>query len=80
MNDRILKTSISVLEAFNDVCNNRSLARDNPILNYEESLLIFNHVTASIRFIKKLEASIKTKAAVALDKTKNINNDDFNFM
>lgn len=55
MTERILKSSISVLEAFNDVRNNKSLAHDNPILNYEESLLIFNHVSASIRFIKKLE-------------------------
>lgn len=77
MTDRILRTSISVLEAFNDVRNNKSLAHDNPILNYEESLLIFNHVAASIRFIKKLEASIKIKAALALDKTKNTKNDDF---
>lgn len=52
MTERILKSSISVLEAFNDVRNNQSLAHDNPILNYEESLLIFNHVAASIRFIK----------------------------
>jgi hypothetical protein len=61
MTERILKSSISVLEAFNDVRNNKSLAHDNPILNYEESLLIFNHVAASIRFIKSLEAKIKTK-------------------
>ena len=59
MTERILKSSISVLEAFNDVRNNRSLAHDNTILNYEESLLIFNHVAASIRFIKALEAKIK---------------------
>ena len=63
MTERILKSSISVLEAFNDVRNNKSLAHDNPILNYEESLLIFNHVAASIRFIKSLEAKIKAKAA-----------------
>ncbi|MFU1553357.1 abortive infection family protein [Aeromonas sp. A04] len=55
MTERILKSSISVLEAFNDVRNNKSLAHDNPILNYEESLLIFNHVASSIRFIKSLE-------------------------
>lgn len=59
MTERILKSSISVLAAFNDVRNNRSLAHDNPILNYEESLLIFNHVAASIRFIRSLEARIK---------------------
>jgi len=62
MTERILKSSISVLEAFNDVRNNKSLAHDNPILNYEESLLIFNHVAASVRFIKSLEAKIKAKA------------------
>ncbi|MFN9708053.1 MAG: abortive infection family protein, partial [Burkholderiales bacterium] len=65
MTERILKSSISVLEAFNDVRNHKSLAHDNPILNYEESLLIFNHVAASIRFIKSLEAKIKAKAAMA---------------
>lgn len=59
MTERIIKSSISVLEAFNDVRNNRSLAHDNPILNYEESLLIFNHVASSIRFIKSIEARIK---------------------
>lgn len=63
MTERILKSSISVLEAFNDVRNNKSLAHDNPILNYEESLLIFNHVAASIRFIRSLEAKIKSKLA-----------------
>jgi Abortive infection C-terminus len=61
MTERIIKSSISVLEAFNDVRNNKSLAHDNPILNYEESLLIFNHVASSIRFIKSLEARIKHK-------------------
>ena len=40
MTELNLKSSISVLEAFNDVRNNKSLAHDNPILNYaEESLL-----------------------------------------
>jgi hypothetical protein len=56
MTARILKSSISVLEAFNDVRNNKSLAHDNPILNYDEALLIFNHVTSSVRFLRSLEA------------------------
>lgn len=55
MTERILKSSISTLEAFNEVRNERTLAHDNPILNYEESLLIFNHVTSSIRFLRALE-------------------------
>jgi hypothetical protein len=52
---RILKSSISTLEAFNYVRNNQSLAHDNPILNYEEALLIFNHVAASVRFLRAIE-------------------------
>jgi len=75
MTERILKSSISVLEAFNDVRNNKSLAHDNPILNYEESLLIFNHVAASVRFIKGLEAKIKTKA-VAYEQVQETSWDD----
>ena len=45
---RILKSSISVFDAFNDVRNNQSLAHDNRVLNYEEALLTYNHVAASI--------------------------------
>lgn len=56
MTERILKSSISILEAFNRVRNEQSLAHDNPVLNYEESLLIFNHVTSSIRFLRELES------------------------
>jgi hypothetical protein len=51
MTERILKSSISILEAFNDVRNNQSIAHDNPILNYNESVLIFNHVSSAIKFI-----------------------------
>lgn len=57
MTERILKTSISVMEAFNRVRNEQSLAHDNQVLNYNESLLIFAHVTSSIRFIEALEKS-----------------------
>jgi Abortive infection C-terminus len=62
MTARILKSAISVLEAFNDVRNNQSLAHDNPILNYDESLLIFNHVASSVRFIRALEDKLKRQA------------------
>lgn len=62
MTARIAKSSISVLEAFNDVRNNKSLAHDNPILNYEESLLIFNHIAALIRFLKALESKAESAA------------------
>ena len=55
MTERILKSSISTLEALNRVRNDQSFAHDNRVLNYDESLLIFNHVTSAIRFIEALE-------------------------
>jgi hypothetical protein len=55
MTERILKSSISVLEAFSTVRNDSSLAHPNPLLNYDESLLIFNHVASSIKFVRTLE-------------------------
>lgn len=58
MSARILKSSISVLEAFNDVRNDKSLAHDNSLLNYDEALLIFNNVAASIRFLRSLEGRL----------------------
>lgn len=55
MTKRILKSSISVLEAFNDVRNNRSFAHDNTVLNYHESILIFNNISNIIRFLEIIE-------------------------
>ena len=55
MTERILKSSISILEAFNDVRNNQSFAHDNPILNYNESILIFNNVSNAIKFINSID-------------------------
>ena len=43
------------MEAFNRVRNDQSFAHDNEVLNYNESLLIFGHVTSSIRFIEAIE-------------------------
>lgn len=62
MTERILKSSISTLEAFNRVRNEQSLAHDNPLLNYNESLLIFNHVASAIRFIEMLERESESEA------------------
>ena len=70
MTERILKSSISVLESFNRVRNDQSLAHDNPVLNHNESLLIFNHIASSVRFLVVLEqelsqTSSRTVPAVA---------------
>jgi hypothetical protein len=59
MAELILRSNIPVLEKFNDLPNNQSLARGGKIMNKEESLLIFNHVMAIIRFINALEAKIR---------------------
>ena len=58
MSKRILKTSISNLDSFNDVRNNKSFAHDNPILNYEESVLVFNSISSMIKFIEAVENRI----------------------
>jgi hypothetical protein len=66
MTERILRSSISVMEAFNRVRNEQSFAHDNKVLNYNESLLIFGHVTTSIRFIEAIEKpSAKTPVSLA---------------
>lgn len=59
MAEKILRFSINVLDAFNDVRNNKSLAHDNPILNYHESILIFNNITNTIKFIETIENQIQ---------------------
>ena len=56
MTERILKSSISTMEAFNRIRNDNSFAHDNPTLNYDESLFILNHVCGTVRFIKALES------------------------
>ena len=55
MAEKILKSSISIFEAFNHVRNNQSFAHDNPTLGYDESILIFNSITSAIRFIRSVE-------------------------
>jgi len=66
MTERILKSSISIMEAFNRVRNEQSFAHDNKVLNYNESLLIFGHVTSSIRFIETIEKpSTETRTLTA---------------
>lgn len=67
MTERILKSSISTLEAFNDVRNNQSFAHDNSILNYHESLLIFKNISSIVEFINSIEDTT-VKAAKAADK------------
>lgn len=66
MAERILKSSISHMEAFNHVRNNKSLAHDNKVLGYEEALFIMNAVTSSIRFLRSVDPD-KAKPQTTLD-------------
>ena len=61
MSERILKSSISVLDAFSDVRNNQSFAHDNPILNQNEAVLIFNDISNTLRFVESIERRIAEK-------------------
>ena len=51
----IFKSNISILEKFNFIRNNRSLAHDNEILNSSESTFIINNIINLLHFIEKIE-------------------------
>ncbi|HNX58732.1 MAG TPA: abortive infection family protein [Spirochaetota bacterium] len=57
MSEYIMKSSIKMLEEFNHVRNNHSLAHDNPILNTNESRLIATTVIEVIKFIETIDPS-----------------------
>jgi hypothetical protein len=61
MTERILKSSVAIFEAFNDVRNNQSFAHDNKILNYDESILIASNIFSMIKFIEAVETKIADK-------------------
>ncbi len=58
MGERILKSAISTLESFNTVRNDRSFAHPNPLLAFDEALLIFRHVASVIRFLNTITGGI----------------------
>ncbi len=55
----ILKSMHGPLDAFNHVRNEQSLAHDNELLNHDEALLIFNHVTSALRFLRELDRRVE---------------------
>lgn len=56
MAERILKSNISILDAYNHVRNNHSMAHANDaILGYDEALLITNHVASLVRYLTAIE-------------------------
>ena len=56
VSQRILKSSIGTLEAFNNVRNNESLAHDNNLVEQVEARFIYDSIIAILRFLKSVEA------------------------
>lgn len=54
--ERALKSFISLLESFNDLRNNHSLAHDNKILETFEARFIFSSINSMLVMIRTLEA------------------------
>ena len=54
---RIIKSSISVFEQFNDIRNNRSFAHDNDLIDQAEARFIFDGISAFLRFVKNVDTS-----------------------
>lgn len=69
MTERILKSSISIMEAFCKVRNDQSLAHDNELLNHNESLLIFGYVTSCLRFIQTIEKSTPVLQSITTEES-----------
>lgn len=67
MTASILKSMHGPLDDFNKVRNDQSLAHDNPLLNHDEALLIFNHVTAALRFLRDLDDRLERQRKEAAE-------------
>ena len=64
MASEILKSSARVLDEFNYVRNNQTLAHDNPeLINKREAYFIYQSVAASIRFLRDLEEAITASSS-----------------
>ncbi len=51
---QILKNSVGILQAYNDVRNNASLAHDNELVEPKEAKLIMDSVLATMRFLDEV--------------------------
>jgi Abortive infection C-terminus len=61
MSKIILKSSITVLDSYNSVRNNQSLAHANPLLNRDESILICSNIFSLIKFVKSIEDKLSER-------------------
>ncbi|MEB4593923.1 abortive infection family protein [Bacillus amyloliquefaciens] len=58
MTIKIVRSSITILEQFNHVRNQRSFAHDNDILNTNESMYIYKSVSNLISFLIQIEKEV----------------------
>ncbi len=81
MTKTILKYSISLLEKYNYVRNNSSFAHDNKLLNYTESLYIFDTLARLKGFIDGIQQNIEIESKKKEMQNTNIysNSDDLPF-
>ncbi|MCG7280847.1 abortive infection family protein [Chryseobacterium taklimakanense] len=76
----ILKTSISLLEKYNGVRNNNSFAHPNPLLNYRDSLYIFDSLARLKGYIDEIQSEIELKnIEIEKQNSKNWEDDDLPF-
>lgn len=64
MAEHILNSATAIFGQFDYVRNNHTLAHDNPVLSYEEALLIASNVASTVRFIKAAETKWKQRQAI----------------
>jgi len=53
--DKIMRSSIEILELFNGIRNNESLAHDNKLVDSAEARYIFDSIVSMLRFLKAHE-------------------------
>jgi hypothetical protein len=58
MTSKIMGSYVQILEKFNQVRNDKSLAHDNPILSLRESVFIFQSVCNIVKFVDDIEQDI----------------------
>lgn len=59
MAEHILKGATTIFGQYDYVRNNHTMAHDNPVLAYDEALLIASNVASTVRFIKVCEEKWK---------------------
>lgn len=74
MTHKILGNATQILDKYNNVRNNESLAHDNELINDDEALLILNSVANLIKFVDAIEKGIYTNASISQNNSSQYDN------